>query len=406
MDFTLGRVMNEKDKLETRRINYLDGLRGFAALVVLVGHSWLVFSEPLSKFRWNDGVVALPAMLLKFVGLVANSNSAVCMFFLLSGYVMVDFAQSTSLSFPAQIVRRYARLALPILITSTLAYLLLRFELLRNSESARIFGSWAGLWYQFAPSAPSMVYEAIIGTFAMGSNAYNPNLWTMRPELMGSFYVLLIAAIGGSLRWRTALYICFSAYYIFDYLPLFAAGAMLRDHDLLVRRLSEFRRISIAICAIGLYLCTMPDLLVSPWQRYIYPLPQFSYDNGRNWHSIGATLLLIGVLSSPIVQRPLASSLGRALGRISFTLYLIHVPVLCSLGAWLIVLLSPYGNTTAAAIGLLISFVSCLGIAWMLRPIVDGSAIQLSRQVGKWLDSVMTRSTDWRARYSSAPSTS
>jgi peptidoglycan/LPS O-acetylase OafA/YrhL len=382
--------MVKDERADAKRVDYLDGLRGFAALVVLIGHSWLVFSDPLSSVQLSDGIRALPGLLLKVLGLLSNSNSAVCIFFLLSGYVMADFAQRTLLSFPAQLVRRYIRLAVPILITSTGAYLLLRFGLFRNAESARIFGVWAAQWYQFEPAGQSMVYESLVGTFTTGSDAYNPNLWTMQPELLGSFYVLLIGVAAGSRRWRTVLYAGIIAYYLFDYLPLFAVGALIREYDASIRRIGQLPWAPIVLCAIGLYICTLPEIVPGNKLELVYPFPRFSYDNTRNWHSIGATLLLIGVLTSSTAQRSLASSLGKFLGRISFTLYLIHVPILCSLGAWLIVELAAYGNTTAAAVGLPVTIFTCLGLAALLSPLVDGGAVSLSRHVGRRLDEIMT----------------
>lgn len=381
--------MAATERGDAGRVDYLDGLRGVAALAVLIGHSWLMFSQPISSYHVTDGVAALPAVLLKIIGHVSNSNSAVCIFFLLSGYVMVDFGQGTLLSFPAQMVRRYIRLAIPILMTSSFAYLLLRFGLFRNAEAGRLFGEWAGQWYQFAPSGPSMVYEALVGTFSSGSNAYNPNLWTMHPELLGSFYVLLINAVAASRRWRMTLYACLIAYYLFDYLPLFAVGALLREYEIEVRQLDRFPGAPITLCIIGLYLCTFPDATLGPKLQIVYPLPEFNLDNARNWHSIGATLLLIGVLTSRAAQRPLASSPAKMLGRISFTLYLIHVPILCSLGSWLIVALAPYGYTPAAAFGLFVTFFTCLVLSTLLSPLVDGSAVSMSRKLGRRVDELM-----------------
>ncbi|MET0222202.1 MAG: acyltransferase [Tardiphaga sp.] len=385
--------MVEEETSERKRIDYLDGLRGCAALAVLIFHSLLIFSQPLSNLQdvlGRPGV--LVSLIVKVLGLLTNGNSAVCIFFILSGYVMADFAGNTRLGLPAQFVRRYIRLALPVLITSTCAYLLLRFGLFRNTESARIFGGWLGLWYQFAPSGEAMALESVIGTFVDGANAYNPNLWTMRPEIMGSFYVLAIGTIGRRRAWRTLLYLCLAAYYVFDYLPLFAVGALLREHEATVRRVISGVFPPIAVFGLGYYFCSLPELgSAGLFLHLVYPLPQFAFDNTRYWHSIGATLVLLGVLGSPLLQTAFASRPGKFLGRISFTLYLIHVPVFCSLGAWLIVLLVPHGEATAAGIGLPVTIAVSIGLATLLSPVVDGGAILLSRYVGRRLDDATRR---------------
>jgi peptidoglycan/LPS O-acetylase OafA/YrhL len=132
-----------------------------------------------------------------------NGNAAVCVFFILSGYVMTEFATSTALSLPAQAIRRYLRVAIPILIASSFAWLLLRYGLMRNAVNPDVTGGWLGSWYRFEPSFPDMIQEALFGTFATGSNAYNCNLWTMNAELAGSLYIMLFCAIARSRLERT-----------------------------------------------------------------------------------------------------------------------------------------------------------------------------------------------------------
>src|ERR1700726_1622243 len=51
-------------------------------------------------------------------------NAAVCVFFVLSGYVLTDLSQRSELTFPAQALRRHVRLVGPILLTSTFAWAL------------------------------------------------------------------------------------------------------------------------------------------------------------------------------------------------------------------------------------------------------------------------------------------
>jgi peptidoglycan/LPS O-acetylase OafA/YrhL len=52
-------------------------------------------------------------------------------------------------------------------------------------------------------------------------------------------------------------------------------------------------------------------------------------------HTIGAVLLIAGILGSDWAGRLLASTAGRVLGRLSFPVYLFHFPLLCSLSCWL-----------------------------------------------------------------------
>jgi peptidoglycan/LPS O-acetylase OafA/YrhL len=62
-----------------------------------------------------------------------------------------------------------------------------------------------------------------------------------------------------------------------------------------------------------------------------------SVDNERYWHMIGATLLVGAVLHWPLLQSPFGGAFGRFLGRISFVLYLIHIPVICGFTSWMVI---------------------------------------------------------------------
>ena len=90
-------AVNAPVKAEKFRKPYLDGLRGCAACVVLFGNHAIALNSPLLGFF--------------------NGNAAVCVFFVLSGYVLTDLSRRSELTLPAQAVRRYFRLVGPILLT-------------------------------------------------------------------------------------------------------------------------------------------------------------------------------------------------------------------------------------------------------------------------------------------------
>ena len=65
-------------------------------------------------------------------------------------------------------------------------------------------------------------------------------------------------------------------------------------------------------------------------------------------HTIGAVLLIVGILGSHWAGRLLASTAGRILGRLSFPVYLFHFPLLCSLSCWLFLVVRPAVSHEAA----------------------------------------------------------
>jgi peptidoglycan/LPS O-acetylase OafA/YrhL len=361
-----------------QRKAYLDGLRGAAACVVLLGHLSLGLAVSLGP-----------------VGVIYNGNFGVCIFFILSGYVLSGLAQNSTLSLTAQTVRRYLRLAIPILLTSTVAWALLAIGAYRNKAAADIVGSWwMGAWYQFEPSFTEMVWQSLYGCFVGVQPIYNSNLWTMEPELVGSFYVFLISAVSRNRAIRACLLVAWAGFNLTAYFPLFAAGALLFEFEADIRLLyvrvfgntaMKGLVLFVLVCA-GFYLGGMQDPQPGQVLRWYGWLPQFASDNAMRWHQIAALAAMIAVLLSPVLQSIFGSALGRFLGRISFVMYLFQIPVICSYTAWVVVAMSGQPRALVAVTAGASTIVVIFLISTATYRLIDKNAVRLSRLVGRQLD--------------------
>ena len=99
-----------------QRLEFLDGLRGWAALVVVFSHLWGQFARHVSP------VYDTPAMRLLSCGHVA-----VVVFFVLSGAALsLNFARTAqAVPLASAIAARYVRLVLPIGGTTLIVWALL-----------------------------------------------------------------------------------------------------------------------------------------------------------------------------------------------------------------------------------------------------------------------------------------
>lgn len=342
---------------EADRKGHLDGLRGVAACVVFFGH----LSIALTGGTW-----------------IFKGNAAVCIFFVLSGYVLSELAQHSPLSFPAQAVRRYLRLIGPMLMTSTFAWALLALGAYRNQQAAELIHNvWLGSWYKFEPSFSGMLSETVYGVFVSGQSDYNCNLWTMRPELIGSLYLLLINAIAPGRRLRTLCYLALGLFHSDEYIVLFPVGALLHDYHSELAGWVKATWLKAALFVVSLYLCVAPTKWIEVFHR--------TSSDGLYWNMLGAALLVWSVLHWHLLQSLLDKALGRLLGRISFTLYLIHVPIICSLTAWLVLLL-PSGLAIPAAATTTVAAVFLASIA--IYRWTDQIPTRWSRSAGYLMDSL------------------
>ena len=347
-------------QIESGRKPYLDGVRGVAACVVFFNHLLLA----LTGGSW-----------------IFNGSAAVCIFFVLSGFVLSELGQHSGLSFPAQVIRRYLRLIGPMLMTSLLAWALLALGAYRNQEAATLVDSWwLGNWYKFAPSFPGMIEETLYGVFVSGRSDYNCNLWTMRPELIGSVLVFLVSAVASTRRLRLLGHLAIGLYFWSDYVALFPVGALLHDFHPELERWVGRLWAKAPIFLFGLFLCAAP-------QKYLHLL-HFPAVDGVFWHKLAATLVVGAVLHWSLLQGLLGSAPGRLLGRISFVLYLIHVPNICSLTSWMVLTL-PVGIARVGAGATTAVVVFAVSIATYRY--MDQMPTRWSRAAGYWFDSLLAR---------------
>jgi len=108
------------------KIGYLDGLRGISALIVVFHHYMCAFYPALvfeagTAFHTGSVEARVGASPLS---LFYNGGFAVCIFFVLSGYVLTNsyFRTQQRNVVISSAVRRYVRLMIPILFTVIVAY--------------------------------------------------------------------------------------------------------------------------------------------------------------------------------------------------------------------------------------------------------------------------------------------
>jgi peptidoglycan/LPS O-acetylase OafA/YrhL len=131
---------------------------------------------------------------------------------------------------------------------------------------------------------------------------------------------------------------------------------------------------------LGVALCATKDWHVVEWTRLTLSRFELAYaPNLFQFQSqLGAVALYFGVLWCPLVWPMLESAPFRDLGRLSFSIYLLHFPILFTM-VCLAFTFTPAVSTTAAFV-LFLALTLLAAIAF--ERLVDRPAIALSRRVG------------------------
>jgi peptidoglycan/LPS O-acetylase OafA/YrhL len=114
----------------------LEGLRGIAAIIVVFWHSMLGFFPSgagiFSYFPLDQTLVGKP-----WFGLL-NGNAAIAFFFVLSGFVLTQsyFQKRDDLSIVRGAVKRWPRLAIPVVVAVLMSWGLFALGLYRFADVA------------------------------------------------------------------------------------------------------------------------------------------------------------------------------------------------------------------------------------------------------------------------------
>lgn len=342
------------------REHYLDGLRGWAAVFVMLGHVGPMFLTAGASTYYFP--------------FFTDGELAFYIFFVLSGYVLSrDFFVSGSRKIAIEMaIRRYPRLTIPISMSVLATLTFLEFGLLSNQSAAKLSSNqWLADFYQFPASLSEAISFALASVYLTpaGTASYNPTLWTMHYEMVASLCIFLVFFISGSNKTTQTvltLVACISALYASSLFGAFAIGVLLA----LVRskwRIKESD--SLAIYILIFTLC--------------FSFIRFFGNYGHEVAVYGA-LIVWCVLASPTIQRFLNNPVSQFLGKISFPLYITHLLVICSLTSYFYTILSTDGELglaqRTALIGITIA--ASFGTALLFLPI-EQFAIKFSRSFSK-----------------------
>ncbi len=390
------------------RLGWLDGLRGFAAMQVVLMHYVFAFL-PAVAMTYPLPVGELGAAGLAGIPLVYayDGHSAVYLFFIMSGVVLTRAFSSDIFCCPPAILRRLIRLGLPMSAAIVLAAAL--FMVLPDAHAVAGARSGSAWFRNIGPGAISVytvvhqiVFEGLLTGYGTSSLlpvwlrwpvtltplslGFDVPLWTLHIEFFGSLLIMLLVALraGASRGAYRAICVILGCVLVLSPLVMFVAGHLAADG--LRHRAQRPRRAlaGSALLVAGILLCSVKTIspVAAVWTLLPSPLLGLPGDAGVLQSMTGALLVFAGLDWLPAAQRLLDSPAPRWLGKISFSLYLTHYPVLATgvaLGFNRLGDSLPYDIRIAitGAAGLAVS----LAIAVLFERWVDRPSIALSRTV-------------------------
>lgn len=373
------------------RVTSLDGLRGIAALVVVVHHTFL--TQPALAAPYFDptpsGAGGLSWWLTYTpLHLMWAGTEAVYVFFVLSGLVLaLPAVKNGGFNLRGYYPRRLLRLYLPVWAAIGLA-------VLWATAAPRIWKAGDSWWLAVHGRPPTVGGALQDALLLVSPGSTNYVLWSLQWEVV---YCLALPLVLLGLRalpriWPLKVLAVLGALVIgartdslaVSSLSFFALGTLMAvEHRRLQRWASAIQGRRYARVVWSLALCGGLALLLSYWffhatSRVGSALPQDADAISRGLQAIGACLLIFIVWQWPAAQRAMTSRVAQWLGTRSFSLYLVHLPVVLSVALIL-------GGQPSLGVALALTLAIGLPLTEVFFQLVEHPSHQLARRVGRVL---------------------
>jgi peptidoglycan/LPS O-acetylase OafA/YrhL len=364
------------------KVQYLEGMRGIAAVQVVLLHFVTAFLPDTAEH-------AAPPLHILWDG-----HTAVYVFFLISGAVLTpSFARGGA--WPRQAAKRLVRLGIPVAAAAIFALVLLAALPDEHLVAARVSGSgWLAMDSSGTLSLTHLLREITLDSLVLGYREYtlfrpiagrlpllehalNAPTWSLHLELYGSLLLLGLVKLRARAprAHMVAVVLCavlFGTHPMF----LFVLGHLCATWVAKPPKPA----IGAALIVLGLSMSATKDWSLLEAARL--PMARFTLaaapDLFQFQSQLAAVTLFIGVLLNPLAQRML-SRCGY-LGRLSFSVYLLHFPILFTVACAGFILLSGGLSYTAAVVVTFVGF-ACVVLlaAEVFERVVDRSAVRLGR---------------------------
>tara|TARA_B110000503_G_C7098330_1_gene392653 strand:- start:405 stop:1472 length:1068 start_codon:yes stop_codon:yes gene_type:complete len=343
--------------------------------------SFLVLTTPFLRYdrerligaiSSNNYLDIIAGIFLKFI---SSGHFAVVIFFVVSGYALsVGNLDLVKRKLALSAASRYFRLMIPILITSLIAYLLLKLNLMFNLEVATTpekSSGWLGTFYKFDASIEDVIMFSFYDVFFKydSDKTYNSILWIMQIEIAGSFMIYAYLAIFRAtekIHWKVVLPLTTALFVAKPLLSCFLIGYIIAEinkkynGDYLLSFL-KIKNIEIFFISLFLISATLS-----------------TYFRSNDYEACFlASCIVLSVSFSRNLKSFFSNRLSNYLGRISFPLYLIQTPIICSWSSFLYLKLPALGfdMITSNLINLFSTVALSLLSATLLLPIEKLSII-------------------------------
>ncbi|MGS2779049.1 acyltransferase family protein [Robertmurraya sp. GLU-23] len=369
------------------RYEELDSIRGIAALMVFLSH--------MLQLIPNFGREIIYSNIGVYFKFLWDGHAAVMMFFVLSGFVLsLPVYNKQKFIYSSYFVKRFCRIYIPYMaiLLITIGFKgILDFKIGSVPELV----NWA-MWDIQTTIINTIEHITFLGEFEATTNMMV--IWSLVHEMRISLFFPFVVMLLLKLNWKTSILLGFAStglsyvlmkqistefdtmistnfFVTLHYLGLFILGSLLAKYRIRLGGISK--RCTPLLLIFGFVLLFYPKYILAVPYKIFGEIEFILYNMIKDWLiAIGAVLIILVSLNSVNTSKVLFLRPVKYLGRVSYSLYLIHPVILISLGYSLYELL-PVPLILLSGVFLTIVF------SWVSYKLIEEPSIRLGKSLTK-----------------------
>ena len=311
------------------KINSAESIRGLACLAVVFSHLAMSFFPYLHHFDINEttDIKWVNAIHHSPFGFLYSGDAAVFVFFVLSGFVLsyaiLKSPDQFSYKIKSMMIKRYPRLMIPALTSCLIIWSVFQFI---HIDSQHV-GGWLQAFTAQNFSLKQAFYEGTIGAFLFSDSNINWVLWTMTIELMGSFALFFLLYLYHNKKtafFIASLLIPCLAYYWRGQGFCFGISSFIFGMYIYLYAKPIKSMTAVMMLLLGLYFAGAHNTSSAySWIHQILGEATYDYCN-----FFAGVLIVYSILMNPVLSKALDHPILVWLGKLSFSIYLLHLLML------------------------------------------------------------------------------
>lgn len=329
-----------------KNLVHITALKGIACFFVMLGHYFGMIKYSSS---FNISVGTMEILKSNWIFLL-NESLWLQLFFVASGYLLACTNIKTFKEMVVKSFRRFLRLAIPVFFTCTIVYIIYVLFGFENKETAKLF---VNDWFQGSLSGEYTVVSVLkspIDVLILGNADMNTPYWVLKDMFFASIYIYLFIYLRNifmnrSIATKAIDFLAFVVSFLLsEIICVCMIGVITRlyEEKLLFLTNAKSKSINIGLSLVFILLiimCITNLKIVSA--------------------ILGSVLLLILMKDNKII----CNTAFVFLGKYSFGIYAFHWPLICSVGAYLIIKLC---TLTTLFLSVLVSSMVCILITILM----------------------------------------